>query len=501
MLFYIFDHNYYHIYMRRLLSLGIFLMLLAGWACTQEEDTTIVVTTEEVVFVSGEKVRVLGRLITNQPVSTTDHGFQLSTSENFSAPIIVSLGVKEGPGRFIGESAGLSIDQTYFVRAFATVDGAELLGETIEIKTLNPVIESYTPTFASVGQEIIIEGRNFPEGTRVFFGTQEATIIQNFFESRLRVRIPESAGEPIVTIRVQIQDEILEFSQPFEYQSGKYTLLGQFPGGLRIYENSFFQNSSGFFVGLGTLRLGAGYYEGFQRFGPQSGTWTPVDFPAESRKGAFATSNFIGGGAVEIDRDVLEFNRDFWRISGSTFTKLPDLPIDSFNSLAFELNGQLYLAGGIGIGTRSIRKYDPTTQTWSTQSSTPIDLSNDLASFVFGNKAYFIASDSNVWEYDPTSDSWRILTGYPGTLGNGHGMAQVIGEKVYIGLYRRSEQLYELDMTTLQWKAKNFIPGLPQSINVGHFTFEGQLYILRAPEESIAGTLPMELYRFEPNGI
>ena len=98
-------------------------MLLAGWACTQEEDATIVVTTEEIIFVSGEKVRALGRLITNQPVSTTDHGFQLSISENFTSPIIVSLGVKDGPGRFIGETDGLSINQTYFAKAFAPVDG------------------------------------------------------------------------------------------------------------------------------------------------------------------------------------------------------------------------------------------------------------------------------------------------------------------------------------------------------------------------------------------
>ncbi len=80
-------------------------------------------------------------------------------------------------------------------------------------------------------------------------------------------------------------------------------------------------------------------------------------------------------------------------------------------------------------------------------------------------------------------------------------MAQVVGDKVYIGLYRRVEQVWELDFNTLAWKAKNFIPGLPQSINAGYFTFEGQIYILRAPEESIAGILPMELYRFDPNGI
>lgn len=487
--------------MRRLLSLGIFLMLTVGWACTQEEDATTVVTTEEVIFVSGDKVRILGRLITNQPISTSDHGFQISTNENFSSPIIVSLGVKEGPGRFIGEAGQLDAGQDYFVRAFASVGGVDLFGQVLEVTTLTPAIESFSPNFAQVGKEMVITGRNFSAGTKVFFGTQEATVLQNFFESRLRVRIPEAAGEPLVKIRVQVQGEILEFSQPFEYQSGKYTLLGLFPGGQRIYNNVFFSNQSGFFVGLGALRLGAGNFQGFQRFDPQTGAWTAVDFPGESREGAFATSNYLGGGRVEISQGIFEFKRDFWKINGITFTRLPDLPTTSLNSVAFELNGQLYLAGGSGLGTQNIIKYNSATQVWTAQAETPIAISSALSSFVYQNKAYFVASDNNVWEYEPNSDTWRILTSYPGLLDNGFGMAQVIENKVYIGLYRRGEQLWELDLNTLSWKAKNFIPGLPQSINAGYFTFGGQIYILRAPEESIAGSLPMELYRFDPNGI
>lgn len=487
--------------MQKTLSLSILLMLLAGWSCTQEGDATTVVTTEEVIFVSGDKVRVLGRLIADQPVSTSDHGFQISSNQNFSSPIIVSLGGKEGPGRFIGEAEGLEINQIYYVRAFATVGGVDLFGETLEIKTLSPVIESFGPTFSKPGGEILILGRNLPVGTKVFFGSQEATILENQFESRLRVRIPTASGEPIVKVWVQVQGTVLEFGQSFEYQSGKYTLLGIFPEGQRIYDNVFFQNQSGLFVGLGSLRLGAGYYQGFQRFDPQSSTWSVVNFPGESREGAFATTNYTGGGAIEVSRDVFDLKRDFWRINGSTFTRLPDLPTNSFNSLAFELNGTLFLAGGTGIGVRGIRKYDPISQTWTSQAPSPIDINNGLAWFTFENKAYIVASDSRIWEYQPTTDSWRIFATYPGSQGNGFGLAQVIGEKVYIGLFRRTEQFFELDLKTLVWKAKNSIPGLPQSINAGYFTFNGQIYILRAPEESIAGTLPMELYRFEPNGI
>ncbi len=487
--------------MRKLLSLSIFLMLLAGWGCTEEEDATTVVNTEEVIFVSGDKVRLLGRLITNQPVNATDHGFYLSTTEGFASPIIISLGEKQGAGRFIGETTGLQINQPYFAKAFVKLNGTDLFGEVLRLNTLTPVIESFSPDFALPGREMIIEGRNFPTGVKVFFGTQEATVLENIFESRLRVRIPApAAGQPVVRIRVQSQNQILEFAKSFEYQSGKYTLLGQFPGGVRIYDNVFFQNQDGLFAGLGSVRF-AGLFQGFQRFNPQSGTWTQVNFPGQSVESAFATSQYLGGGGVEIDRDLFQYRRDFWKINGSSFQRLPDLPFNSFGSIAFELNDQLYLAGGIGVGGRSIRRYNPQSGTWTSMQATPIELDNSLAYFLYQNKAYFNASDGKIWEYTPATDSWRILTTYPGSRGNGYGIGLVKGDKAYIGLYRRTDQLWELDLKTLTWKAKNNIPGLPQSINVGYYTVNDQLFFLRAPEESIAGNLPMELYRFEPDGI
>ena len=48
---------------------------------------------------------------------------------------------------------------------------------------------------------------------------------------------------------------------------------------------------------------------------------------------------------------------------------------------------------------------------------------------------------------------------------------------------------------------KNQIIGLPQSINAGHFQYNGSLYFLRLPEESVSGNLTMELYKFDPDAI
>ena len=112
-----------------------------------------------------------------------------------------------------------------------------------------------------------------------------------------------------------------------------------------------------------------------------------------------------------------------------------------------------------------------------------------------------LAASGQVWEYLPNQDSWQARATYPGSKGEGYPMAQVIGKKAYLGLYRRTQEIWELDLETGSWKSKNQIIGLPQSINVGQFTYNGTIYLLRAPEESVSGVISMELYKFEPDAI
>ncbi|HCX76379.1 MAG TPA: hypothetical protein DHU93_14325 [Algoriphagus sp.] len=80
-------------------------------------------------------------------------------------------------------------------------------------------------------------------------------------------------------------------------------------------------------------------------------------------------------------------------------------------------------------------------------------------------------------------------------------MGRVIGDKAYVGLYRRSDELWELNLNTLTWKPKNPMPGLPQSILVGHFVKDGVLYIMRVPDITLAGSYPMNMYKFTPEGF
>ena len=167
--------------MQKLLVSCIFFLLLGIGACTEQEDTPILVSTDDLLFVGGVTVRISGRLLTNREFLATDHGFLFSTESSFSGAQTLSLGQKNGPGRFIGESSGFKIGQAYFAKAYAEVDGQRIEGAVVDLKTLTPSVTNFSPIYAAAGKEMIIEGRNFPQGTKVFFGGQEAQVVQNLF--------------------------------------------------------------------------------------------------------------------------------------------------------------------------------------------------------------------------------------------------------------------------------------------------------------------------------
>lgn len=486
--------------MQKIRAAFVFFILFVSWSCTEEANTPILVSTEDILFVGGDKLRVSGRLLSNREVFADEHGFVFSTDASFSSPILLSLGEKKEPGRFIGEKSGFKIGQTYFVKAFAKVDGQRLEGQTVELKTLTPSIARFSPVYSPAGIELVIEGKNFPEGTQVFFGSQQAQVIKNVFESKITVKIPPAAGQVLVPIKLLIQNKEYTIPTPFEYQAGKYSKVSDFPGNLRIYDISYFSNSSGFHVGLGRIKFGDNY-AGFQRFNPATGTWSEVSFSGSKRRFAFASANYLGGGALEPSRDQFVYDRSFWKITGSNFERLGDLPFNSREALAVDWQGSLLLFGGLDGASLVVRAYDPIQRTWSNKINAPIALGRNAAAFARANRVIVLGSNGQVWEYNPPLDSWQLLTTYPGSKGQGYPIAEVIGSKAYLGLYRATQELWELNLETLVWKAKNQIIGFPQSINNGHFQFNGSIYFLRAPEEAVSGSLTMELYKFDPDAI
>lgn len=484
--------------MKKILSLCCLAMLFLGWACTEENETTFVVT-EEILYASGEQVRLLGRVISNQSVQVQDHGFYLSKDPNFASPIILSLGAKDGPGRFIGQVSDLEVNQLYYAKSFFNTGAGDEFGNVVEVRTLPVGLESFSPTFGATGQEMTIIGRNFTKDTKVFFGSVEAQIISITLESRIRVRIPAPKDGVTVPIKIQVQNNVVEFPEKFEYRVGTYELITAFPQEIKVYDNVFFQRNSGLHIGLGSERR-LFQLEYFQRYDIATKTWDRVEFPGSPRSYAFFTDNYIGGGTARLGNPIV-INSSFWRITDSGFEQLGDLPFESRESLAFEINSTLYVLGTKQSNEASFRKYNPVTKVWSSLGTPPENFNAENAHFIYQGRAYVIGKDKSVWSYTPSSDSWQIVSSYPGGLGDGYGMGRVIGDKAYVGLYRRSDELWELNLNTLTWKPKNPMPGLPQSILVGHFVKDGVLYIMRVPDITLAGSYPMNMYKFTPEGF
>ncbi|MBN3583985.1 IPT/TIG domain-containing protein [Algoriphagus aestuarii] len=485
--------------MRKLLSLSLLILLFMGWACTEDEPDSVILVTEEVLYTSSENVRILGRLITNQTINLSDHGFYFSEDENFSSPIIISLGAKEGPGRFIGESNGFTNSKTYYAKAFMDLGGEIQFGNTIELKTLSPVINSFSPSFGLVGNEMVILGQNFTEDTRVFFGDTEGVITKIDFESRLHVTIPP-ASNVSVPIKVVVQDKNLTFPVNFEYRIGTYELVSKFPEAIKLYDPVYYNRGNGLFIGLGTVSKSS-FYQKFQRFDLQTKTWEELAFNGSPRAFAFQTGNYFGGGTAGILDLPYPINYSFYKINESGFERLDDLPFPSLGSISFEDGGFLYVLGSQRGNPLAFRRYNPTTRQWTELDESPAAFSIETAFFMYQRKLFVLDKQANLWEYSIVANTWRVVSTFPGKVGQGYGMGEVVGDKAYMGLFKRDSEVWELDLNQFTWKRKNDIPGIAADITIAHYVADGFIYIMRVPDNAISGNYPMNLYKFDPNGL
>jgi hypothetical protein len=482
----------------------IFLALFFGTfsSCQEEVDFEPSLFTEEVLYLSGERVRLLGRVITNQNIEASDHGFQVSESEQFSQPIVISLGERTGPGRFIGESNGLEAGTTYYARAFLRTGSEEIFGNTITLQSLVPAVLDMVPNNGKPGIVVTISGRNFTSDTQVFFGPNRGVVQGIDFESNIRVIVPAATVSPVVQVRVVSQGREMILPLPFEYTTGKFNSIGVFPGGLRLFDNIALQEGRDFYVGLGNLTQGFGQSlnNRLWKYNLGNGSWTEVSFPGGNHFRAFSTGKYFGGGLVSFTINPSNATLDFWKLENGSFVQLRDLPRPAYLAAAFETADAVYVLGG-GFGVeKEILKYSKATDAWSRISDAPISINLNVMNFHYQGKQYFIDQASKgLYEFNPADESWNVVSVYPGVLTNIKGFGLTIGNFAYVGLENRSEKVWELDLRTMNWVAKNDFPGLAQGQNVGVFQDLGNIYILRNGEIQVSGS--MQFWVFDPKGF
>lgn len=482
----------------------IFLALFFGTfsSCQEEVDFEPSLFTEEVLYLSGERVRLLGRVITNQNIEASDHGFQVSESEQFSQPIVISLGERTGPGRFIGESNGLEAGTTYYARAFLRTGSEEIFGNTITLQSLVPAVLDMVPNNGRAGAVITISGRNFGSDTRVFFGSTQAQVQGVDFESSIRVVVPPATVSPVVPVRVVSQGREMTLPLPFEYTTGKFTAIGVFPGALRLFDNISLQEGDDFYVGLGNLVQGLAQTltNRMWKYDLGAGTWEEVSFPGGIHFRGFSTGKYFGGGLLSFGANSSVATFDFWKLENGSFVKLRNLPAPANQSVAFETADAVYVVGGVSGTDKQVYRYSKSADTWSRIKDAPISINYNVMNFHHRGKQYFIDQASRgLYEYNPVDETWNAVSTYPGVLTNIGGLGITIGDFAYVGLENRSEQMWELDLRTMNWVRKNDFPGLGQGRNVGVFQNAGNIYVLRNGEIQITGA--MQFWVFDPKGF
>lgn len=471
-------------------------------SCEEVIEGNASLVTEDILFVSGEKIRVSGRIITTRNINASDHGFYIDENEAYPQPIIISLGEREAPGRFIGETMGLKLGKRYFVKSFVVIGGEKIFGNSLPFDTLVPEIFGFSPDRGTAGTIVTINGKNFTSDTEVFFGTSKAQVISIDFESRILVQVPPIGTQPDVNIRVISQGKEMVFDGLYKYTTGKFNQLALFPSTIRIQDGVFLQEGNTFYVGMGSDRSQT-INQTMWRYRVGGPNWEQIPLPGKSLWRGFTSKNYFGGGRTSVT--VPEFSRDFYRLQNGTFIKLPDLPFISVNGLAFEIGNQLYLIGSIDPNTPTsnslVYRFNPNNQSWTLLGQAPFQVNRTMINFTYQHRQFIINPDNReMVAYNTISNTWEGIGVYPGELGNGTGIGAVIGQKAYVGLGNRSIQMWELDLTNFEWVKKNDFTGSPTFRNEAVFIHEGLIYVLRSAELQILG-VTSEFWVFDPLGF
>ena len=472
--------------MRYLLLGFITSCMLMASSCNEETITEITVLGEDVVYLSAERVVLTGRIAAAGPVEIEDHGFLISTDDQLGSPLTLSIGQKGFPGLFVAETIDLEPGQQYYFAAFADVAGSRILSEVQPFLTLRTQLESFSPLFGVANATVTIHGVNFTEDTQVFFGSREAEVIEIIGESIVKVRIPPIGDSHRDIIRVLSHGINNEFAQQYEYVIGRWELVNELAADDRAYRENIYMESDDYFAfGLGDVLFSMNISTSILLRDKRIGTWTELTFPGLSGIESFGAWPYMGSGAFgRIRQGVgppISLKRSAYKIEDGAIEPIADMPVGLFKSVAYHLSDGLYVMGGFDTDLRNNREvyhYDQLSDQWSNPGSIVYNLTNEYLSWQYNDHAYYLGENNIVMTYNPNNMSWDEVTTFPAQVLE-NGLAQVIGDKVYVGLFLNGRTVWELNLVTLEWKRKKVLPGDFRSVNAGTWTSEGKIFMMR----------------------
>lgn len=486
-------------YRRRIIT-GIFslIILLILNSCKEDFDDELAVLSERVLLTGSDKIRFSGRIISILEVDLDDHGFEVSVDEQFSSVQAVSLGEKKANAEFIGEVTGLSAGVNYWWRSYIVVAGVTLYGETRPVTTQETSLLDFQAKIGRAGIIVTLTGRNFPEELSVSFGDEEAVIVKqsDYF---IEVRVPPIASNYLVPLKVETADATLTYAQPFEYVIGKWEALSDFPQVGKAPGAVTLLSGTEVVFGLGSINSSLNstvWISDLNTF-----NWSAFTYPGPAVRDAFHSGKYFGGGLIDFPPFPganIVLSDKLWSYENGTFTEEATTPFQLYQAVAFDTGTELYVLGGRlanNAPNEEIYKYSIADKSWTYVSDLPFSVYSSQASFYHDGIIYILDAFSDLYRFQISTKTWEYVSTFPE---NETEVTEsvVLGNKAYIGLAGGRRTMYEFDLSSYTWKAKENVPVSRNIDSYSAWANDGKLYFLLNTQ--LQGNNQIDLWEFNP---
>lgn len=457
--------------------------------------------TEQIVSTSGESAIMTGRVLAQGEVLVSDHGFQIDTTEAFLNPLVISLGERTIPGRFVGEVHQLRIRNNYYCRAYMVENGETLTGNVLSFATVSPQVIDFSPKEGLSGTPITIEGVNLTADTKILWNDLTLTPQEVIAEALLPFNAPALADDPTITLRVIAQGDTLTLPDPFEYIIGTWAQIAELDDNQRNQRHIYFEDGDNFVYGLGiamghmTNELHAMNKNTYQR--------STYFLPSDPTEGAFFSNGYFGGGSLQKVTSPamqLSVSKDFWHFSNGSFTPLPDVPAALYKAAAIENNGKLYVYGGERPDrsrNQLIWVYDTASGSWDFLNPSPFSPLNSLPHFRLDNFHYFVTESGQTWRHNPATDTWQRMADYPGQVDE-YGVCLILDGKAYVGMQGASRKMYVYRPSSDTWRTKAGFLEMNPFYTIGGWAADNHVYVIRM--QSVGETTRL-LWQLDPDAF
>ncbi len=440
-----------HILSKSAFTLGL-IVLIPLAACNEELDDEVAVLSERVLLVGSDNVRLAGRILATKSLALDDHGFEISTDENFSNPVVITLGEATTNGGFLGEVTGLPANTDLYWRSYMIYNGETIFGDPKTVATKFASLNEFYPAIVQEADFVTIRGANFPTELEVFFGDQAAEILkQSDFEIRVRVPAPTTAFQ--VPLSVVTADQTLVFNNNFEYVIGSWINIGPYPEARKL-------KTSVAVVSDNEVAFGLGLIPNFW-YADISGTgWSSLAYPDDTPRGAFSAGPYFGGGSTAdplFPGAFPEVSQRFWQFDNGALIELASTPFQIFDAGAVKSGDYIYVFGGTKVNVQpneEVYRYSILNDTWEFVTDLPdIEISGKNPTFSNGSFIYIIDLSGRLWQLETNTTTWQIVGQHPeGAFDFGNAISVNGGAYVCFADGRRT--LYFYDIASNTWTSK-----------------------------------------------